>query len=64
MNLDFINLSSWVVSLGGILNEPIDALSNFINCAPPHAIEVGKCAITFVTEVGSNFLSHIPYIGG
>ena len=62
--MDWVNLSGWVVSLGGILKEPIDALGNLINCSSPHLIDVGKCVITFAQEVGSNLLGHIPYIGG
>lgn len=61
--MDWINLSSWVVTLGGILNEPIDAVGNLVNCSNPHLVELGKCALNFGVEVGSNLLKHLPYIG-
>ena len=62
--MDFVTLSTWVVSLGNILKEPVDALGNFITCSNPHFVELGKCAIQLASDVGSNLLSHIPYIGG
>ncbi len=62
--MEWINLSGFVISLGGILKEPIDALGGFVNCSSPHFVEIGKCAIQLASDVGANLLAHIPYIGG